>query len=256
MKRNLAISGREIMARLDALATFTETPGKGLTRTYLTPALRHAGEQIITWMEAAGMTASFDAIGNVVGHYAGADPRAPTLMLGSHYDTVHNAGRYDGPYGIIAALAVVESLHAQKQRLPFPIEIIAFGDEEGVRFKSTLIGSRAVAGTLDTTMLDLTDAQGISMRKALSAFGGDASKLASVARKKGQVRGYIELHIEQGPVLAAEKLAVGVVTSIAGASRFMITLTGQTGHAGTVPMALRRDAAAAAAHLTSRSHTR
>jgi hydantoinase/carbamoylase family amidase len=245
----LASTGREMMARLETLATFTETPGAGLTRTYLTPTLRQAGEQLIAWMEAAGMTASFDAIGNVVAQYAGTDAKAPSLVLGSHYDTVRNAGKYDGPYGIVAALAVVETLHAQKRCLPFPIEIIAFGDEEGVRFKSTLIGSRAVAGTLDPAMLDLEDADGISVRKALAAFGGDAKKLASVARKRGQLRGYIELHIEQGPVLTAEKLPVGIVTSIAGASRFMITLTGEAGHAGTVPMSLRRDAAAAAAEF-------
>ncbi len=248
-KKDLAVTGREMMARLDALAAYTETPGHGLTRTYLTPELRQAGEQLIAWMRAADMTASFDAIGNVVGRYEGMDKTAPALMLGSHYDTVRNAGKYDGPYGVIAALSVVETLHAQKRRLPFPIDIIAFGDEEGVRFKSTLIGSRAVAGTLDPAVFELTDAHGISLRKALAAFGGDATKLASVARKKGQLRGYIELHIEQGPVLTAEKLPVGVVTSIAGASRFAITLTGQAGHAGTVPMPLRRDAAVAAAEF-------
>ncbi len=253
---NLAVNGREMMARLDALATFTETPDVGLTRTYLTPTLRQAGDQLIAWMRDAGMVAAYDAIGNVVGRYEGTNAKAPALILGSHYDTVRNAGKYDGPYGIIAALAVIESLQAQNRRLPFPIEIIAFGDEEGVRFKSTLIGSRAVAGTLDPSTFDLMDRDGISMGQALSVFGGDATQLATVTRKKGSVRGYIELHIEQGPVLTAEKLPVGVVTSIAGASRFTITFTGQTGHAGTVPMKLRRDAAAAAAEFIIAVETR
>lgn len=245
----LACSGREIMARLDHLATFTETPGRGLTRTYLTPALRGAGDQLINWMQAAGMTAGFDALGNVSGCYEGTDATAPALMLGSHYDTVRNAGKYDGPYGIVAALAVIETLHKANRRLPFPIEIVAFGDEEGVRFRSTLIGSRGVAGTLDPAVLDISDADGVSMRDALSIFGGEPSKLATVARKAGQLRGYIELHIEQGPVLTREDLPVGIVSSIAGATRFMITLTGQTGHAGTVPMSMRHDAAAAAAEF-------
>ncbi len=247
--RSVTPIGREMMARLDTLATFTETPGAGLTRTFLTPTLRQAGEQLIAWMMASGMTAGFDDAGNVVGRYAGTARDAPSLMLGSHYDTVRNAGRYDGPYGIVAALAVVETLHRQNRRLPFPIEIVAFGDEEGVRFKSTLIGSRALAGTLDPVVLDLIDADGVDMRAALSAFGCDPARLKDVARRRGQVRGYIELHIEQGPVLTSKNLPVGIVSSIAGATRFMITLAGEAGHAGTVPMALRRDAAVAAAEF-------
>lgn len=235
------------MQRLDHLATFTETPGQGLTRTYLTPTLKAAGEQLIDWMQAAGMTARFDALGNVVGRYGGAIDKAPSLLLGSHYDSVRNAGKYDGPYGVVAALAVVETLHRAKRRLPFPLDIVAFGDEEGVRFKSTLIGSRGLAGTLDPAVFDTKDADDITMRQALATFGGHATKLASVARPKGSVRGYIELHIEQGPVLIAEKLPVGIVTSIAGASRFMITIAGEAGHAGTVPMSMRKDALAGAA---------
>jgi allantoate deiminase len=251
----LTATGAELMARLDHLATFTEVPGQ-VTRTYLTPQLKAAGQQLIAWMEHAGMRAGFDAVGNVVGRYEGTDRSAPALLLGSHYDTVRNAGRYDGPYGIVAALAVIESLHAANHKLPFPVEIVAFGDEEGVRFKSTLIGSRAVAGTLDLSVLDITDSDGIAMREALKAFSGKAQAVASAARKKTSIRGYIELHIEQGPVLIEAKLPVGVVTSIAGASRFMITLTGQAGHAGTVPMALRHDAAVAAAEFILAVETR
>jgi allantoate deiminase len=245
----LATSGADLMRQLDHLATFTETPGAGLTRTYLTPQLKAAGQQLITWMQAAGMTARFDALGNIIGRYPGTDERAPALLLGSHYDSVRNAGKYDGPYGIVAALAVVESLHQAKHRLPFPLEIVAFGDEEGVRFESTLIGSRGLAGTLDPAVFASKDASGVSMAQALAAFGCDAKKYASAAKSRGSARGYIELHIEQGPVLTAEKLPVGIVTSIAGASRFMITLTGEAGHAGTVPMGMRKDAAAGAAEF-------
>jgi allantoate deiminase/N-carbamoyl-L-amino-acid hydrolase len=242
------ISGVQLMRRIEALAAFTEVPGQ-VTRTYLTPALKAAGEQLISWMQAAGMTAKFDALGNVIGRYEGINNQAPALMIGSHYDTVRNAGSFDGPYGVIAALAVVEALHVQKKRLASPIEVVAFGDEEGVRFKSTLIGSRAIAGTLEGKVLDVRDGNGVSMREALKAFGGNPSNIASAAKKKGSLRGYIELHIEQGPVLIKEKLPVGVVTSIAGASRFMVTITGTAGHAGTVPMGLRQDAAAAAAEF-------
>lgn len=245
----LVTTGHEMMARLDRLATYTETPGQGLTRVFLTPQLRAAGEQLITWMQAAGMQAGFDAIGNVVGRYPGEDDTAPALMLGSHYDTVRNAGKYDGPYGIVAAIAVVESLKAEGRRLPFPIEVVAFGDEEGVRFKSTLIGSRALAGTLDAAVLETRDADGVSLRAALRTFGGDAEAAMRLGRTRGSARAYLEAHIEQGPVLERDGVPVAIVTSIAGATRFVITLTGETGHAGTVPMRLRRDAAAAAAEF-------
>ena len=240
------LTGAALMRRLEALAAFTEVTGQ-VTRTYLTPALKAAGEQLIAWMRAAGMDARFDAVGNVVGRYEGADRRAPALMLGSHYDSVRNAGKYDGPYGVVAALAVVAALSREGRRLPFAIEVVAFGDEEGVRFKSTLIGSRAVAGTLDAAVLDLVDGDGVSMRAAMAVFGGKPDAIARAARPA--LRGYIELHIEQGPVLIAEKLPVAIVTGIAGASRFMIAITGEAGHAGTVPMALRRDAGTAAAEF-------
>jgi allantoate deiminase len=168
-------------------------------------------------------------------------------MLGSHYDTVRAAGKWDGPLGLITAIACVADLNRRALRLPFAIEIVGFADEEGVRFASTLLGSRAVAGTFDESVLDTRDRDGISMREALVQFGLDPARVGSAARARRELHAYIELHIEQGPVLERENLPVGVVTAIAGATRLAANLTGMAGHAGTVPMARRRDALAGAA---------
>jgi hydantoinase/carbamoylase family amidase len=243
------LAGRVLMQRLDALAKHTEVPGE-ITRTYLTPALKSAGEQLIAWMAEAGLDARFDAMGNVIGRREGPRKNAPTLLIGSHYDSVRNAGKYDGPYGVIAGIAAVAELQRRSIDLPFALEVIAFADEEGVRFKSTLLGSRALAGTLDTSVLQTKDDSGMSMKQVLLDFGGDPAGIRKLARKPGSALGYIELHIEQGPVLAEKNIPLGVVTAIAGASRWTIAIEGQAGHAGTVPMALRRDAATAAAEIT------
>jgi allantoate deiminase len=168
-------------------------------------------------------------------------------MLGSHLDTVRDAGRYDGMLGVVSAIECVAFFNSTKKRLPFAIEVVGFGDEEGVRFGTTLLGSRAVAGIFDAQALNAKDAQGTRMQDALKAFGLEPKRIAEVARKKGDVAAYAELHIEQGPVLEAEGLPVGVVTAINGFSRLRVTLRGAAGHAGTVPMKLRRDALAAAA---------
>lgn len=241
-------AGAVVMARLDALAAFTETPGQ-LTRLYLTPEHKAAALQVLVWMQEAGMTAHMDAVGNIVGRYEGEAPDAPALLLGSHIDTVRNAGKYDGNLGVVAAIQAVAELHAQGVRLPYAIEVLAFGDEEGVRFPVTLTGSRAVAGTLDPAALDAEDDAGISVREALQRFGCNPFEIPSVPRRKEQVLGYVEVHIEQGPVLEAEGLPVGVVTAINGASRFTLEVQGVAGHAGTVPMRLRRDALVAAAEM-------
>jgi allantoate deiminase len=163
-------------------------------------------------------------------------------MLGSHYDTVRDAGKWDGPLGVITAIACVADLNRRGKRLPFAIEVVGFADEEGVRFASTLLGSRAVAGTFDESVLDGRDRDGISMRDALGNFGLDPDHIGAAARVRRELLAYVELHIEQGPVLEAKNLPVGVVTAIAGATRMAAKLTGMAGHAGTVPMALRRDA--------------
>jgi allantoate deiminase len=241
-------AGDVAIDRLDALARFTGEPGQ-LTRLYLSPAHKAAALQVLAWMDEAGMETRIDAVGNVVGRYKGNEPGLPALLIGSHIDTVRNAGKYDGNLGVIAAISAVASLHRRFERLPFAIEVLAFGDEEGVRFPVTLNGSRAVAGTFDYAALEARDADGITLREALEQFGCDPAGIASVARRTTDVLGYVEVHIEQGPVLEAEDLPVGIVTAINGASRFTIEVTGVAGHAGTVPMHLRQDALAAAAEM-------
>jgi allantoate deiminase len=238
--------GDLIVRRIDALAKISETP-EHLTRIFLTEQHRAAADLLLSWMREAGMSAHLDAIGNVCGRYEGERPGLPCLMLGSHYDTVRDAGKWDGPLGVITAIACVADLHRRGKRLPFAVEVTGFADEEGVRFASTLLGSRAVAGTFDESVLNARDRAGISMAEALKKFGLDPKHVGAAARIRRELLGYVELHIEQGPVLEQKDLAVGVVTAIAGATRLAAGLTGMAGHAGTVPMALRRDALAGAA---------
>jgi allantoate deiminase len=245
-RRQHSSLGDEIVGRIEQLASVSEAPGH-LTRVFLTPQHRAAAELILGWMRAAGMRAHLDAIGNVCGRYEGEASGLPCLMLGSHYDTVRDAGKWDGPLGLLAAIACVADLHSRGRRLPFAVEVIGFADEEGARFASTLLGSRAVAGAFDESVLGARDSAGIAMRDALSAFGLDPGRIGAAARAPGELLAYVELHIEQGPVLEAQNLPVGIVTAIAGATRFAASLTGMAGHAGTVPMRLRRDALAGAA---------
>ncbi|HEV7476815.1 MAG TPA: allantoate amidohydrolase [Burkholderiales bacterium] len=240
------LSPERIMQRCDSLARHSELPG-GLTRVFLSPQSRAAADLVLGWMREAGMQAALDAIGNVRGRYEGERPGLPCLMLGSHLDTVRDAGRYDGMLGVVSAIECVAALNSQKKRLPFAIEVVGFGDEEGVRFGTTLLGSRAVAGNFDFSSLKVKDSNSVSMEQALRDFGLEPEKIPLVAKKKGEVLAYAELHIEQGPVLEAEGLPVGVVTAINGFSRLRVTLSGTAGHAGTVPMNLRRDALVAAA---------
>ena len=234
------------MQRCDALARLSELPG-GLTRVYLSPEQRAANDLVLGWMREAGMSARLDAIGNVVGRHEGERPGLPCLMLGSHLDTVRDAGKYDGMLGVVTAIECVADLAARGKRLPFAIEVIGFADEEGVRFGSTLLGSRAAAGTFRQETLDAADKDGVRLREALRHFGLDPARIGEAARRREDVLAYAELHIEQGPVLEAEGLAVGVVTAINGATRLAIEIEGFAGHAGTVPMTLRQDALAAAA---------
>jgi allantoate deiminase len=240
--------GTTVMDRLDTLSSFSSEP-HALTRLYLTPEHEAAARQVMAWMAEAGMTAGIDAVGNVVGRYEAAEPGRPVLLLGSHIDTVRDAGRYDGNLGVVAAIEAVAELHRRGERLPFALEVIAFGDEEGVRFPTTLTGSRAVAGTFDHRALACRDAEGISLEQALRAFGCDPLAIPELARRRDRTLGFVELHIEQGPVLESLDLPVGVVTAINGASRFRIEVTGLAGHAGTVPMDLRQDALAAVAEM-------
>jgi allantoate deiminase len=238
--------GEEIVGRINELAAISETP-EHLARIFLTREHHAAADLILGWMREAGMLASLDAIGNVGGRYEGDRPGLPCLMLGSHYDTVRDAGKWDGPLGLITAISCVADLHRRGRRFPFAIEVTGFADEEGVRFASTLLGSRAVAGSFNERVLADRDEAGISMREALIQFGLDPDHIGAAARAPSELLAYIELHIEQGPVLEVERLPVGVVTAISGATRLAASLTGMAGHAGTVPMALRHDALTGAA---------
>ena len=239
-------AGRRLMARLEAFADFTDEPRR-LTRLFLSEAHRRAALAFIGWCSEARLEAKIDAAGNVVARYEGKRAGAPALMLGSHIDTVRDAGLYDGNYGALAALAVVERLNARDERLDHAIEIVAFGDEEGVRFRTTLTGSRALAGNYPQDVLDQKDAQGILMRDALAAFGGDPEQAASIRAQN--VAAFVEAHIEQGPALEAEGLPLGVVTAINGATRLEVVVDGLAGHAGATPMHLRQDALTAAAEM-------
>ena len=239
------IDGRVVVERCDVLAACTEEPGR-ITRPFASDAMRRAHQYVREWMRQAGMTVARDNIGNLRGRYEGTGDA--TLLLGSHLDSVRDAGKYDGPLGVMVALAAVQRLHDDARQLPFAIEVLAFADEEGLRYGSTYLGSRAVAGTFDASDLERTDSAGVTMAEAIRAFGGDPTRISD-DRWGGDLLGYCEVHIEQGPVLEARALPVGVVSAIAGQSRMLIELTGQAGHAGTVPMDRRRDALAAAAEL-------
>jgi allantoate deiminase len=243
-----ASSAGAAMERLDTLGAISDEPER-LTRQFAGDAMRRAHREVEGWMREAGMTVRHDNIGNLRGRYEAAAAGGPALLLGSHLDSVRDAGKYDGPLGVVVAIAAVQRLHEAGRRLPFAIEVIAFADEEGLRFSSTYLGSRAVAGSFDDAILDHQDADGITMAEAITAFGGDPSRVGDDRWNAARPLGYVEVHIEQGPVLEGLGLPVGVVTAIAGQARYLVTFTGEAGHAGTVPMRGRHDALAAAAEF-------
>jgi allantoate deiminase len=236
------------MARCDELAAYTEEPGR-ITRSYGTPALTAAREVVARWMRDAGLDVRVDAVGNVRGRLEGSGPTAPALLLGSHLDSVRDAGRYDGPLGILVAIEAVDRSGNRPQPVPFPVEVIAFADEEGLRFQTTYLGSCALAGSFDAAFLDLIDENGVTLRASMEAFGGDPDALATTALRPGEALGYVEVHIEQGPYLESVDAPVGVVTAISGQSRILAAFCGEAGHAGTVAMHLRRDPLPAAAEI-------
>lgn len=240
--------GNTIMAWSEVIGAWSDDTD-GLTCAYMTDAHRKTAAQLVEWMQDAGMRAHIDAAGNVVGRYLSDRTDAKTLMTGSHYDTVCNGGKYDGREGILLPIAVVKHLHERGEKLPFHFEIVGFSEEEGVRFKSTFLGSNAIIGQFDMKLLDKQDANGISMREALQAADHQVENIPTIARKPEDLLGFVEVHIEQGPVLLQKDLPVGVVTSIAGSSRYLVELTGVASHAGTTPMTMRKDAAAAAAEI-------
>ena len=220
------------MARCDALGAISDEPGR-LTRTFHSPGMQRANELVGSWMRDAGLTVREDEAFNLRGKWATSQQGAATLLLGSHLDTVRDAGKYDGPLGVLAALAVVEHLRAEGRSLPFHVEIVGFSDEEGVRYQTAYLGSRALAGTLSAEDLARIEEKGISRARW----------------RGGAPIGYVDVHIEQGPVLEQRGLPVGVVSAIAGQSRIRVDLTGRAGHAGATPMALRRDALAGMAEI-------
>lgn len=235
-----------VMARANELALISETPG-GLTRVYLSPQHLEANLLVAHWMRQAGMVVWQDSVGNICGRYEGEHAGAAAILLGSHLDTVRNAGRYDGILGVLAAIEVVHQLHRQERRLAKAIEVIGFCDEEGTRFGITLLGSRGLTGTWPANWLTQADAEGISVAEAMINAGLDPSQVSLAARPVADVSAYLELHIEQGPCLEQQGLALGVVEAINGARRLNCHFIGEAGHAGTVPMWHRRDALAAAA---------
>ncbi|MGB9107706.1 MAG: 2-oxo-4-hydroxy-4-carboxy-5-ureidoimidazoline decarboxylase, partial [Telluria sp.] len=240
--------GPAIMDRAEEIGAISDDE-QGLTCAYMTPGHRRTAATLMEWMRAAGMDVHIDAVGNVVGRYAAAAPDAKTMITGSHYDTVRNGGKYDGRLGILLPIAIVQHLHDRGERLPFHLEVIGFAEEEGVRFRSTFLGSHAVTGHFDMSLLDTRDAAGVSMREALEQAGHDPLQIPAIARDPASLLGYVEVHIEQGPVLLDQGLPLGVVTAIAGSSRYLVELEGLASHAGTTPMTMRRDAAAAAAEI-------
>ena len=234
-----------VLARAAALGEISEEPER-LTRRFATGALRAAGDLVAEWMAAAGMDVRRDDAGNVVGRYAGTgDDARPPFALGSHLDTVPGAGRYDGVLGVLVAVAAVQRLATRGERLAFPLEVAAFADEEGARFGVAYLGSTAYAGLFEPAWLHLVDESGTTVTDALRSLGDDPDALLRASRPT--LAGYLEVHIEQGPVLEHEDLPVGVVTAISGRTRASIGLRGQPGHAGTLPMPWRHDALAAAA---------
>ncbi len=240
--------GNRVLALADRLAVFSDD-ADGLTCTYLSSAHRRVARTLAEWMQAAGLTVEIDAVGNVVGRLRATRPGAKTLILGSHYDTVRNAGKYDGRLGILTPLVAIEHLTNSGTSLPYNLELIGFSEEEGVRFATPYIGSTAVAGCFDPGWLTRRDDGGVTLDEALRAAGHDPAAIPSLARQGDDLIGFLEVHIEQGPALLHDDLPVGIVTAIAGAVRFLITVQGEAGHAGTVPMALRHDAVTAAAEV-------
>lgn len=245
---------------LDELGRISDTRGR-LTRTFLSPAMRRANTRVALWMRGAGGVVRQDALGNLIGRWqpgVARNARPKTLLLGSHLDTVRDAGRFDGALGVLLPIAALAELGRRGVTLPFAVEVLGFSEEEGVRFSSAYLGSKGYTGQLRASDLKLRDADGVTVREALRKSGAQSGVAEALRFRRGtesrsamrkDLLGYVEVHIEQGPVLETEKLAVGVVSAIAGQTRGLFTFTGRAGHAGTTPMHLRRDALAGAAEL-------
>ena len=242
------MTGAGIVVRVARLGRHSDSPDH-YTRTLFTPAHRAAAGQIAQWMAEAGMEVRTDPLGNVIGRYEGASSDAKTLLMGSHFDSVRNGGKFDGVLGILVPIAAVAELNASGERLRVAVEVAAFSDEEGARFQTSFFSSRGLVGRFDPAVLERRDAQGVSLAQAMREAGLDPAAASSAAIDPSRLAAYVELHIEQGPVLLDAGHALGVVTSIASGVRHLVRVKGEAGHAGTVPMARRRDALAAAAEM-------
>ena len=238
----------KVLQRINELASVSEDEGC-ITRTYGTRAFIEGRNKVEQWMKEAGLHTRIDNIGNVRGRLLSKNTTAKTLVIASHIDTVKNAGKFDGPLGVLMGLDLIEQLILSNTVLPFNIELIGFCDEEGCRFHTTYLGSKAVAGLFDVSVLDKKDASGISLKEVILENGGDVNNLSKDAIAKQDWLGYFEIHIEQGPVLYEKNIPVGLVTAIAGQSRVEIVFNGEAGHAGTVPMDMRKDALTCAAEF-------
>ena len=240
-KRLFKTSAERVMRRCEALAAVSES-GDYIERTYLSDSHKRANAIVEGWIAEAKAEHWQDAVGNVWGRLPSQDADSKTLILGSHLDTIVNAGKYDGILGVLMAVELLHLLRSQSIALPFNIDVVGFCDEEGVRFGATLLGSYAIADRWKDDWLDLTDVNGVSIAEAMTSFGLDSTKVSDAAIPRENLAGYLEVHIEQGPVLDRANLPVGVVTAIAGARRFNFVIEGESGHAGTVPMEMRKDA--------------
>jgi allantoate deiminase len=248
MQQPYTARAERIMQRILQLAAISED-ANGVTRTFGTPAFLSGRTLVRSWLDAAGLATRVDSIGNLRARLVSANPAAKTFVLASHIDTVVNAGKFDGPLGVFMALDVLEQLMDQQVALPFHVELIAFSDEEGVRFHTTYLGSKVVAGSFDHSWLTRPDAGGITLARALEIMQADAAQIAADAIPADDWLGYFEMHIEQGPVLWERNIPVALVTAIAGQMRVELTFAGMAGHAGTVPMDMRQDALCAASEF-------
>lgn len=237
-----------VLSRVHELAYISED-SHCITRTFGSPAFISGCRKVLSWMQEAGLEARIDNIGNVRGKWLCNVPNARTIVIASHIDTVRNAGKFDGPLGVTIGIDLIAHLKQLGTDLPFNIELVAFSDEEGVRFHTTYLGSAAVTGHFDTRLLDKTDSTGITLRDAVKTIGGDPERLAADAIPREEWLGYYEIHIEQGPVLYQRQIPVAVVQGIAGQQRILVRFHGMSGHAGTVPMEMRRDALCAASEF-------
>jgi allantoate deiminase len=235
-----------LIAWLDELGRISDERGR-LTRTFLSPAMRRANARVGAWMRSAGLAVREDSVGNLIGRREGGPGATRTLLLGSHLDTVRDAGRFDGALGVLLPIAALREMRRRRVELPFAVEVIGFSEEEGVRFSNAYLGSKGYTGQLRAADLARRDPDGLTLRAVLEQFNDGRFVLPKPVHRSRDLLGYVEVHIEQGPVLETEAASVGVVSAIAGQTRGRLTFTGKAGHAGTTPMSLRRDALAGAA---------